>query len=251
MLLAAMVLVLGLSGQAMAYFADGDLIQVVYQKGGTYEVATDLGPISGITGGLTTAYSGPTIQFTANPVVAGAGAFSGANWSDLQVAYFVKESSANGFASNAAWTSGPQAGQKSGLNKWATFNSVATSVQNVYLANSTGAHGTLAQNNLSSYITKMDLNNPVTSAGMFGGFIPLKNGEANLAALAGGSNSYVDLYLYYYSSPNAANNGLKVADIRMFANGTSEIVGTPIPPSVLLLGSGLIGLVGIRRKQAA
>ena len=47
MLLVAMVLLLGVSGQAKAYFDDGHLIRVVYSTNGTMESATDLGDISG------------------------------------------------------------------------------------------------------------------------------------------------------------------------------------------------------------
>src|SRR5208283_1868111 len=103
MLLAVTMLIFGVSGQAMANFAQGDLIQVVYQTNGSYEVATDLGAFA-----PTTAYRGPTINFTSNPFpVAGApGAFSSAGWSNLQLSYFVSTSS-------AVWTSGPAGGQSS------------------------------------------------------------------------------------------------------------------------------------------
>jgi hypothetical protein len=93
----------------------------------------------------------------------------------------------------------------------------------------------------------------LTNGGNWAGFIPAKDGEVSL-----GTTAYVDSYLYYYATPGAttAQAGVQVATIRTFADGTSEIVGTtnvgtvPVPPSVLLLGSGLIGLVGLRRKQS-
>ena len=39
-------------------------------------------------------------------------------------------------------------------------------------------------------------------------------------------------------------------DIRTLANGYTEInpATVPIPPSMLLLGTGLLGLIGFRRK---
>src|SRR5208283_722283 len=100
MFLAATMLLFGVSGQAMANFAQGDLIQVVYQTNGSYEVATDLGAFA-----PTSAYSGPTISYSSSPFpVAGApGVFSGAGWSNLQISYFVSTSS-------AVWTSGPSTG---------------------------------------------------------------------------------------------------------------------------------------------
>jgi hypothetical protein len=99
------------------------------------------------------------------------------------------------------------------------------------------------------------MDNGGSGVGSFGGFIPAGNGEQNLAALA--SQSYVDSYLYYYANPNAAatESGVRVADIRTFANGSSELVGNagpevvapvPVPPSVLLMGSGLIAFCVLR-----
>src|SRR5208337_4520423 len=58
MLLAAAMLLLGLNGQAMAYFSNGDLIQVVYQ--GTTEIATDEGALATLlAGGTTLNFSSP------------------------------------------------------------------------------------------------------------------------------------------------------------------------------------------------
>ena len=50
-ILAAAVLLFGFSGQAMANFADGDLIQVIYQTGVTTgnEYITDLGQFGTLT----------------------------------------------------------------------------------------------------------------------------------------------------------------------------------------------------------
>jgi hypothetical protein len=49
---------------------------------------------------------------------------------------------------------------------------------------------------------------------------------------------------------------LNVATIRTYADGTTQlnptsVAQTPVPAAVYLLGSGLLGLVGIRRKMAA
>ena len=95
-----------------------------------------------------------------------------------------------------------------------------------------------------------------TSVGGFGTFIDNGLGEANLAALDSGGS--VDLYLYYYPTATDGNagSGLQVAKLTTSADGHVAVTGepmpeTPIPPSILLLGSGLIGLIGIRRKQSA
>ncbi|MBI5237031.1 MAG: hypothetical protein HY887_01220 [Deltaproteobacteria bacterium] len=241
-LLAAAVPLFGFSGQAMAYFTDGDLIRVVYQKGGANEVATDLGAFA-----PTAAYSGTGISFTTNLFpTAGAvgGAFSTAALADLQVAYFVRD-----VATTHAWTSGPQAGQVSGNRQWTSaFSGGVQLLQSKYATFGT-AQATLLQSDTQAYVKLMD--NGGINFGKFGGFIPLANGEQNLAAL--GTAGFVDSYLYYYATPNSPLAGSQVATLRTFADGHTEVVGAspvPIPAPVMLLGSGLMALVGIRRKQA-
>jgi hypothetical protein len=86
--------------------------------------------------------------------------------------------------------------------------------------------------------------------GAFKNFIPAGNGEVNLAALvAPGGTASLDLYYYPNATANIAGTGLAVADITI-GNGSTQIHATPIPATFLLFGSGLLGLVRIRRKQA-
>jgi hypothetical protein len=98
----------------------------------------------------------------------------------------------------------------------------------------------------TSYFYKVDGNG--THVAGVAGFLTTPNAEAQLS-----SSGYVDLYLYYYaySAMNVAGSGTEIADIRTFADGSTEIiplVSTPLPAAVWLLGSGLVGLVGIRRR---
>ena len=207
-ILIAIIFLLTVSGIAMASFESGKLIRVVYQSGGTYEVATDLGLFA-----PTSAYAGSNMSLTSNRFpVPGSGAFSTASWSDLYVAYFV-------YLPGAAWTSGLQSGQTSGNRQFANFESAANSVLSRYASLGSGAHGQLDQSDLQSYYTKMDKGGP--SAGTFSGFIPQGGGEQNLADL--GTTGYADQYLYYYGTPNSPVAGLQVAQIRTFADGHTEI----------------------------
>jgi len=245
MFLAVTILLFGASGQALANFAQGDLIQVVYQSGGSYEVATDLGAF-----GPTTVYSGLTINSTSNqfPSAGGTGVFQNAGWSNLNVAYFV-------YTPSAVWTSGPAGGQSSALPSGSLASQSSSPVQDMLNEfASLGAQGqaTLLNSQSNSYYQNMDLGG--SAVGTFDGFIREGNVEQNLAALL--SQSYVDSYLYYYANPADPSAGVQVADIRTFANGTSEYLTpqgagaspVPVPPSVLLMCSGLVGLLGMRSK---
>lgn len=237
-LAATTVSLFGFSGQAFAYFTDGSLIQVVYQTNGGFEVATDLGAFA-----PTAAYTGTT-QTLGTTVTAGSGVFSTATWGDLRVAYFVKQTTGAD-----AWTSGPSTGQTSGNRKWTGFQSATTSVMSKYaVVAGTSNQGTLAKSEMQSYYSK--LNQGGLGIGGFAGFIPAANGETSLANI--GTVGYVDSYLYYYNTPNSVTAGTQVAKLRTYADGHTEVVGAspvPIPAPIFLLGSGLMALVGIKRKQ--
>ncbi len=240
-LFAVALLLLGFSSQAMASWSNGDLIQVVYQSGGQYEEATDLGAFN-----LTTAYSGATTTFSAPAItLAGQGVFSGATWDKQQIAYFIATGT-----SYTAWTSGPSTGQSTGTSRqWGPFQTQGATIMNKYASLNTGAQGTLPQSDLQSYFLLMDKQG--SQIGSFYGMIAAGNGETNMAALAN-PGGYVDSYLYYYANANSNTQGVQVADLRTFSNGTTQLVGTatPVPAPALLFGSGLLGLIGLRRKES-
>ncbi len=243
MLLAVAVLMFGFSGQAMAAFADGDLIQVIYQTGvnNGNEYITDLGSFGALTS-LTTA-----TQLFSNNNLFSLGALNTPN--TYQVAYFSYDSAIG--TSGAYWVSGSSvvpSNARSGGNK--IFNGL-TSVQAGFGTGTTaGAYtiATVSQGNSNSYMQGMD--GGVAGSANFNGFTNnTSTGEATI------TGSYVDQYLYYFATPNTAGSAVEVADIRTYSDGHTvinpSVATTPIPPSVLLMGSSLIGLVGIRRKMVA
>ncbi len=247
MLLAGAMMTLT-AGNAMAYFggstvASTDLIltRVVYDRAGTVEVATDL------------VYNPATMSLSSdiNKVVGGgAAAFSlsqfgaAASWDNLYVAYFAKQSATG----NKGWLSGGETALTIGARQNSAFNGNNSSVLGYY--NNIGAAN---QTNIGvagatkSYYDIM--NKGGASIGTFGAFINQQGaGEMSLAALANGNS--VTQNIYYFANTAAASTGVKVATMSTNADGSSTInaAQTPIPAAAYLLGSGLLGLLGLRRR---
>lgn len=239
MLLAAMMLVFGVSGQAMAYFADGDLIRVVYSSSGTVESATDLGSISAWTAPSTTNVVYNTSNFNLSTLGAGA------NASNSYVGYY----SWLAGTPNNAWTSGNNATQTASYSNTSGFYQAAHNANGQYALSGTQS-ATLNMADTNSFFQGMELGS--AGLGQYHGFIPAGGGTANLGNLA--TAGYVDQNLYYYqptSARGANSTGTSVATIRTFADGHTELNPVPVPAAAYLFGSGLLGLVGIRRKNAA
>jgi hypothetical protein len=243
MFLAVTMLLLGVSGQAMAFFENGDLFRVVYFNGtggtgtGT-EYVTDLGSIASFTSPSSANLSLNTSNFSLSNLG------TGANWANSYVAYFAVAPDLS-----TAWVSGNQGGQ---MNNGSAFGA---GFLNGYFqlqgqAQLVGGQSVqIAQSNGASYYTGMNING--SGVGVMGGFLN-GGGDANLAALAT-TGGHVDQMLYFYSDPQNNHSGTPVTamNLRTFADGHTEFNAgsVPIPPSVLLLGSGLLGLVGIGRKR--
>ncbi len=245
--LAAGLLVFGAAGMAKADLTDGssgDLVRVIYQttaSGGTYEFASDLGSITSVLGG--------TLASNAvNPFASGTN-FTGTSYSNLQVAYFATDTN-----NTQMWLSGPSTGTQKGLQS--AFNGVLGNAANLYLVYANQGNGTATPAtggvwyqsvaNTDSYYFTMNGNGSAT--GTMGEFYPSGTGEMQLVNLASVTQGLFDFTaggtvsaaLHLVTTVNAAGQII-----------TTEAGGspTPIPPSVLLLGSGLLGLVGIRRRN--
>jgi hypothetical protein len=119
------------------------------------------------------------------------------------------------------------------------------------MLNATSGTPQTSATDLQSYWLNLDGGG--TKIGTFNAFVSSGNGEVSLANLAttGGS---VTQYLYYYpnSSSNSGGSGLQVAEL-VTTDGVTTITSVPatvpVPATFLLFGSGLLGLVGIRRKK--
>lgn len=244
-ILAAALLTLSVSAPAMAYFDNGDLIQVVYNAAGS-EVATDLGTMTGThftsNGNSMSFLGGGTISGTS---VSGGSTFAGVSLSNLHVVYLSYDTN-NGsnpiyFSSNSA-TAPVFSGNGS---QWGNANSL---IQSLYY-NGTGTQQQIvitgAVNNSSSYTANF-------AGGDFGGLLTTPSAESSLSALAGGGTITQKLY-YFADTANGSTAQNLALNLITNSNGTftAADASTPIPPSFLLMGSGLLGMVGIRRKFTA
>ena len=213
--------------------------------GSNKEVLTDLGAFN-----ATSPISTTTTYNTSNFALS---QFPGAAMANfLEVQYYVVDSTAN-----TLWTSGPTTGgQKSMYMQADNANSNMWSVN----YNVAGSSQTVVQGQTSSLNTFYALmEQSGLGRGTMDGFINPSTGLATLnssggttlAALATGGS--VSQYLYFYSnSPDGAvQSGLPVAMITTNANGSTTVgapSAVPVPAAIWLLGSGLISLVGIRRR---
>nr|WP_319395366.1 PEP-CTERM sorting domain-containing protein [uncultured Desulfobacter sp.] len=222
---------------ALAFTSDS-LMLAVYNADDN-EVVLDLGSLSGL-------------DLTAqNVTLAEAGSFSLSNfgdsissYSDLSVAVFGN----SGVGSTTAKYLGITEDVDVSYNKGA-YTSFETGSSSIALAGADGSFSTRLSSDLNSYNIIMNSNG--TLPGNFRGFLADTDlGETSLV-----EDGYVELYLqetgftggrtgYFYSDT--------VATIQIYSNGTvmlnASASAVPVPGSLTLLGIGLLGLAGIRRK---
>ena len=221
---------------AEAYFEDGSLWRVVYDDALNVEVVTDLGNTNTLlaAGSVTV-----TDAWTLNMFP------SGTEYRTLNVAYFASDPD-----NDDAWVSGAAGGQRSGNRKKNAFQNGVGVVQSLYAPEgSVTVEGSLGLEERTYYFS---LNNNGCGIGTFNAFLPSPNGsEAKLGDLA--DIGYVEQYLYRWDENlNTAQDGELVASIRTWADGSTTISSTssvPVPATVLLFGSGLLGLMGVRRRS--
>ena len=238
------MLMFSFAGQAMATFTSGDLIQVIYQSDGNGpEVAYDLGSFNGnITAISSDTSYGNTLSLST--------LFPGKSMTDLSGGYFVYNI---GSGNQGFWVTGADGGQTNVSGKKGTVNGAFNNVMNSYNTLSGAAsQAVTTTGDANSYYSKLDKGG--LGLGSFAGFLNSTYAAGAESTLP--SSGYVDLYLYYYdyATANGSHPGVEIADIRTFADGHTEVLplggpSVPIPAAIWLLGSGLIGLVGIRRRE--
>jgi hypothetical protein len=222
------------ASSAFAAFGDLELIRVYYERTtGTAELVTDLGNVNTIiAGGGTVAGSFGTVGTPAN----------------MFAVYYAID-----HVTQQLWVSGSMlsAPVAVGSPGFTTTKSATNLVAGYYnsLGTVVGTQYTASQSFANSYRLKL-----AASQGAIGNTVNIAtrpNTEISLASILGGSGS-VSQKLYFFSSPNTAGSlGVEMATIVTNWDGSTTITpmnNTPIPAAAWLLGSGLMGLVGLRRK---
>ena len=228
------------ASSAFAAFTDLELIRVYYDRAGN-EYATDLGKVKD----LTAAGASTTIGGTYGSLAAG---------SSFAVYFAVDR------ATNELWASGSTSTPSVINGALSSMNSMKTGAGNVF--NQYGVSATTyvgLASAINSYKNKLSatqgtLNNAITAGTRL-------NTEVTLAQVIGSSTGSATQTLYYWAkgitSVAAEKIGVAAATIVTNADGSATIISTtaaaptPIPPAFLLMGSGLLGMVGLRRKNKA
>jgi hypothetical protein len=221
------------SSNAFAIFADRELIRVVYD--GMFEHATDLGTIDTIS---TRTLQPITIPASNNPAYLYATYFAyDRNTRELWVS--------GSTISSFTWPEGTLAAGR--VDNYAPVvnipsTRISTNISYLYqyynsLTPDENGVVTTSQSDPHSYSRL--LNSPIGSMNYV-----IRNNSSwanvSLASLADGTANSVTQGLYYINDVGYAGIGVKVADITTYV--------TPIPPAFLLMGSGIVGLFGMRKK---
>lgn len=239
-ILAAAMLLIGATDQALAYFLEpppGALIRVVYNLSGNFEILTDLG--AGYN------YTSPSTQNTLfNQNNFNLNELGIADWSSVYVAYFAMTTFNPNFPTeDGFWLSGSN--DSLSIDRGRFWNSASAATVNVQK----GAYAYGTPHVVQSQTDMLAYSRLVGQIGdYYCSYVDTPTVHKNLSSFAAEGDQYVDQYLYYFSTPNVVSSGLQVATIRTYENGSTEINPVPVPAAIYLLGSGLLALVGIRRK---
>ena len=250
-ILAGALLTMGMAGNAMAYFSGDDLIRVVYNTTTSVETATDLGSVAALMAATSgTVVGSGAAAFTANG--AGSVTFGGD-----KVAYYA---TSVGSGSDALLYISGNATTASGISglKWSsTGPSGAIGNVDANYASEAGSNSYVQSTTAgatSTYYKTLDQSG--TGTGTLGGFVNSGSKGKTEASLTNLATTPVTQGLWYFANANATTSaGTLALTLQTNADGSTTVLNgnvasTPIPPAFFLMGSGLLGMVGLRRKKA-
>jgi len=218
------------ASSAFAAFTDLELIRVYYDRNGS-EVATDLGKVK--------------------EIVTPGGTFTG-SFGGLSTGYAVYF--AFDHSTNELWASGSTTTPSVIVGGLVGLYGIKDGTPYVYALYNTqgGTNYTGPAAATNSYKNKLS-----ATQGSLGGSINSAtrlNTEVSLNGLIDVAGQSRTQALYYWNnalSTMAADKvGIEVARISTNADGSTVIAtaATPIPPSFFLMGSGLLGMIGLHRR---
>ncbi|MBU1172199.1 MAG: hypothetical protein KKD44_21800 [Proteobacteria bacterium] len=248
--LTVLLTVVAASSQAFAYFEAGQLILSVYN-----ETDMDLGVDLGNAMALSQTTDTNVVLATAGTISLDKFGDNVDSWSDLSAGAYggiqnlyqiyegmtdtvappVPVSQISNFMNGVLMTSS-EYGRRNNGEQYAVMNSSNSNSYDIRLNSNSNAPGTFGGINIDGSTNKS---------------------EANLGLLD--TVGYVDLYLYAFDAmadmAGLSGGAEPNAVIRIMADGSVVLNATdapevPIPGSLILLSSGLLGMIGIRRKNA-
>jgi hypothetical protein len=258
-LVLACVLVFG-AGQALASFDGENLYMSVYN------VTTETGDVEfGFDTGLNLNafdWSQPftyTVQTTLSEDM-----FAG-SWADLKVGFYSYDRLTATTGYGYSYAASTDINNAVNGTVYAAFRSNVEQVRNAYNEADLDNDGVaLLASNLTGTTYDVNMNGTLTP-GQYAGFNPTpEDGEVNLGVFgdADSSNDTITMYLFGYFRNGVSpltgvylTNGITddnfLATITLSDDGILTIVNpVPVPGAIWLLGSGLLGLLGLRRKNA-
>lgn len=255
----ASMLMMGSASQAMAAFEAGNLIMSIYDSVNMKEMGIDLGALN-LTGSNVLLQDGINLSgWNLTDATSGVGIFTYSGTSTSNYKGYVGLTDKDG---SAPFYEGTQASAI-----FSAFRSDYTAIRADYLVQGGGAEIVTVPIVVSGTQYYSQFNSNGDSNGYYNASLENASYEAEVP-----ETGYVDIYLYdfqrvavtYLDENGVQRNGYDLqqispsyaATIRLEADGQVWLNPTaapavPVPGASLLLGSALLGLAGLRRRQNA